>query len=197
MNNNETMKVCENGHCYQGDSCPYCPKVYDKETRLYPGAGSVNIPLCPHCGKPLRKRENINQQVPSDVIVSSVGNPHDGKIPWNYGWNGRCENCGQDYNIHIVQKLGGVDLGNKHTSVRVDSRSYLYSHTGNTSIVLSGVEIETFVEQRGDTTKQKIFLSTNELKYLLKVLSNSPILKQEDCDVDYNPYDSYKPGTTL
>lgn len=54
------------------------------------------------------------------------------------------------------------------------------------------MEIETFVEQRGDTTKQKIFLSTNELKYLLKVLSNSPILKQEDCDVDYNPYESIR-----
>lgn len=194
MNNNETLKHCPNGHFYEGEDCPYCPPHDDKKTRLYPTfARTENVPSCPHCGRPIRKIENID----IDRQIGSIGNCRDGRVPWNYGWNGRCENCGQDYNIHIVQKLGGVDLGNKHTSVRVDSRYYLYSHTGNTSIVLSGVEIETFVEQRGDTTKQKIFLSTNELKYLLKVLSNSPILKQEDCDVDYNPYDSYKPGTTF
>lgn len=183
MDNDSLLKQCENGHYYQGDHCPYCPKVYDKETRLYPRAGCVSIPLCSHCGKPLRKEEYIYHRI-GIMSVGSVGNSQDRKIPWNYGWNGRCDNCGHDYNINIGQKLGGVDLGNKHTSVRVDSRSYRYSYTDecDTSIVLSGVEIETFVEQRGDTTKQKIFLSTNELKYLLKVLSNSPILKQEDCD---------------
>lgn len=183
MNNNETMKVCENGHCYQGDSCPYCPKVYDKETRLYPGAGSVNIPLCPHCGKPLRKRENI---YPVGEKVGSVGNPYDGKIPWNYRWNGRCENCGHDFDISIRQNLGGFGLGDRHTSVKV--RTQRCNHitagfNGDSGLILSGVEIETYVEEHsGDRRIQRVFLSTNELKYLMKVLANSPILQQEDSE---------------
>lgn len=184
MNNNETMKVCGKGHYYQGDSCPYCPKLYDKETRLYPVAGSVNIPLCPHCGKPLRKRENINQPYIGQT-VGSVGNPGDGMIPWNYEWNGRCDNCGHEFNINMVQNIQCTDLGNKHTSVKIMEKSYMYHITAGaddvSGITLSGIEIESYVGgYAGDKEKQKIFLSTNELKYLLKVLSNSPILQQED-----------------
>ena len=118
MNNKKTMKVCPNGHYYEGEECPYCPKVYDKEIRLYPGAGSVNIPLCPYCGKPLRKRENINQPYIGQT-VGSVGNPGDGMIPWNYEWNGRSDNCGHEYNINMVQNIQCTDLGNKHTSVKI------------------------------------------------------------------------------
>lgn len=185
MNNNETMKVCENGHCYQGDSCPYCPKVYDKETRLYPGAGSVNIPLCPHCGKPLRKRENLCQ--PADVVIGSISDIRDAKMPWNNNWNGRCDSCGHDFNISMTQNISHIDLGNKNTSVKVSQRNYIYNITANqgelSGLCLSGVEIETYVGgYAGDKQKQKVFLSTSELKYLMKVLANSPILQQEDCE---------------
>ena len=122
MNPHETMKVCPNGHYYQGDHCPYCPTVYNNETKLYPQTGSNNIPICPHCGKPLRKREKINQPYIGQT-VGSVGNPGDGMIPWNYEWNGRCDNCGHEFNINMVQNIQCTDLGNKHTSVKIMEKS--------------------------------------------------------------------------
>ena len=187
MNNNKTMKVCPNGHYYQGEECPYCPPVYDKKTKLYPTfAMTENVPSCPHCGRPIRKIENLCQ--PANLMIGSVGNCDDGRIPWNYNWNGRCDNCGHDFNINMTQNIGYRDLGNKHTSVKVSYENHIYSITAGEGEVyglhLSGVEIETYVGGRtGGNHKQKVFLSTNELKYLLKVLANSPILKQDDCDL--------------
>lgn len=183
------MKVCEKGHYYDGDECPYCPiNTDDKRTIQYPlnRGGNSNIPTCSHCGKPIRKRVNLRHE--SGVVVGSVGNCHDGRVPWNYAWNGRCDYCGHDYNISIRQKLGNsFDLGDKHTFIRIAYKSYMYSCTGDISIDLSGVEVETFVKgHAGDKQKQKVFLSTNELKYLLKVLSNSPILQQEDSESEYD-----------
>lgn len=183
MNPHETMKVCPNGHYYQGDHCPYCPTVYNNETKLYPQTGSNNIPICPHCGKPIRKSLPINNGVGG--IYGSLGNCHDGIIPWNHEWNGTCEYCGYDYNIHMRQNIGGFELSDKQTSVKVATKSYLYSLTGDQSLILSGVEIESHVGgHTGDKQVQKIFLSTNELKCLLKVLSHSPILQQKDYEHD-------------
>ena len=85
------------------------------------------------------------------------------------------------------QNISGFELSDKQTSVKVATKSYLYSFTGDQSLILSGVEIESRVGGRtGDKQVQKIFLSTNELKCLLKVLSHSPILQQEDYEHDFN-----------
>lgn len=188
MSNNKTMKVCPNGHYYEGEECPYCPNLYgDDRTKVYPyhGEGNVNIPTCPHCGRPIRKRENLYQ--PAGVVIGSISDIRDAKMPWNYNWNGRCDSCGHDFNINMTQNIGYRDLGNKHTSVKVSYENHIYSITAGEGEVyglhLSGVEIETYVGGRtGGNHKQKVFLSTNELKYLLKVLANSPILQQEDCE---------------
>ena len=70
MNNNETLKHCPNGHYYEGEECPYCPNLYgDDRTKVYPypGEGNVNIPTCPHCGRPIRKRENLCQ--PAGIVI--------------------------------------------------------------------------------------------------------------------------------
>lgn len=188
MSNNKTMKVCPNGHYYEGEECPYCPNLYgDDRTKVYPypGEGNVNIPTCPHCGRPIRKRENLCQ--PAGVVIGSISDIRDAKMPWNYNWNGRCDSCGHDYNINMTQNISHLDLGNKHTSVKVSQRDYMYHITANwgelSGLCLSGVEIETYVGGcAGDKQKQKVFLSTSELKYLMKVLANSPILQQEDCE---------------
>ena len=83
------------------------------------------------------------------------------------------------------QNIGGFELSDKQTSVKVATKSYLYSLTGDQSLILSGVEIESHVGgHTGDKQVQKIFLSTNELKCLLKVLSHSPILQQKDYEHD-------------
>lgn len=179
MNPHETMKVCPNGHYYQGDHCPYCPTVYNDETRLYPQTGSNNIPICPHCGKPIRNMVNILGY--RSIVIGSVGNCYDQKVPWNYEWDGVCENCGYDYNITMMQNLRNEGLGNKHTYIKVTQKTYNYNM--DQWLVLSGVEIQSFFD--GDINgRQKIFLSTNELKQLLKVLKVSPILQQEDCDCE-------------
>ena len=191
MNNNKTMKVCPNGHYYEGEECPYCPPVYDKKTKLYPTfAMTENVPSCPHCGRPIRKIENID----IDRQIGSIGNCRDGRVPWNYKWNGKCDNCGHDFNINITQNISGFDLRDKQTSVKIANRTYPYSRTDSLGIYLSGVEIETYAGMSGCRQKQEIFLSTNELKYLLKVLGKSPILKQEDCEFDT---DSFTLGRTI
>lgn len=188
MNNNETLKHCPNGHYYEGEECPYCPKGDNGKTKVYPihpTSVDIDIPLCPHCGRPIRKRENLYQ--PAGVVIGSISDIRDAKMPWNYNWNGRCDSCGYDFNISMTQNISHLDLGNKHTSVKVSQRDYMYHITANwgklSGLCLSGVEIETYVGGcAGDKQKQKVFLSTSELKYLMKVLANSPILQQEDCE---------------
>lgn len=188
MNNNETLKHCPNGHYYEGEECPYCPKGDNGKTKVYPihpTSVDIDIPLCPHCGRPIRKRENLYQ--PAGVVIGSISDIRDAKMPWNNNWNGRCDSCGYDFNISMTQNISHLDLGNKHTSVKVSQRDYMYHITANwgelSGLCLSGVEIETYVGGcAGDKQKQKVFLSTSELKYLMKVLANSPILQQEDCE---------------
>lgn len=178
MNPHETMKVCPNGHYYQGDHCPYCPTIYDIERRLNKRI-DITTPLCSHCGKPIRNMISIPGN--RSIVIGSVGKCYDQKVPWNYEWNGVCENCGYDYNITMMQNLQNEGVGNKHTFIQVIQKTYNYNM--DQWLVLSGVEISSFFD--GDINGlQKIFLSTNELKQLFKVLKESPILQQEDCDCE-------------
>ena len=198
MSNN--YKQCPRGHYYEGDTCPYCPTQYypnsghTRPTRtdnpnqykstFYPSdtptstAAGTDIPLCPHCGRPVRR---FIPKPPKEVRISSINNMGDGVVPWNYEWDGRCENCGHDFNIVMRINMGSTGLDNKirETKIRVGAAGFLHHITCDLgewrSTVLSGVEIETNLNGR-----DKFFLSANELKYLMKVLQNSPILKQLD-----------------
>lgn len=188
------LKQCPQGHYYEGDTCPYCP------TQLFPDYGGrttdtlhtsvvppnreteiVNVPLCPHCRKPLRKHVPLP---PKGICVSSIDCLGDGVVPWNYGWDGRCENCGHDFNFVMRIDMGstGPDNRIRKTRVKVGAKSYLHHITCDwgdwRSTVLSGVEIETSCGS--GRVGEKFFLSANEVKHLIKVLKDSPILKQLD-----------------
>lgn len=198
------LKQCPRGHYYEGDICPYCPTQYypnsghTRPTRtanpnphkptFYPTdtptstTAGTDIPLCPHCGRPVRKYVPMPSK---EICISSINDMGDGIVPWNYEWDGKCENCGYDFNIVMRIDMGSTGIDNKirETRIKVNSKGFLHHITCNSyenmrSTVLSGVEIETrcgLGNERG-----KFFISANELKYLMKVLQNSPILKQLD-----------------
>lgn len=137
------------------------------------------IPICPHCGQPLRKAV----QKPHWPIVGSINNAYDGKVPWNYLWDGKCESCGYNHNISIGQSIPCIspepENKDKLTTVKVCSRKVMTFLDSAT--VLSGVEIETHL----DGEKKSLFLSTNELKFLMDLLKDSPIIQQLDWGEDY------------
>ena len=180
------MPHCPNGHYYEGDTCPYCPKEYasisdvglladkDMATKM------MSIPVCPKCGKPLRKGIPRPEH---GVAVSSLKDIRDHIIPWNYYWNGRCDNCGHDFSFSWNIDMGSTGPDNKirNTVVRIGVETFLHHITCEfddwASTVLSGVEIET---KCGFGQSEKIFLSVNELKYLMEILKDSPIMQQFD-----------------
>lgn len=180
-------KKCPNGHFYQGDTCPYCPTQYYSVNEVNPfdGVGDLQqhieelmtIPVCPHCGRSLRKGIPRPEHC---IVVSSLFDIRDRVVPWNYKWDGKCEHCGHDFNIamHINMGSTGPDNRERQTYVRVSAAGFnhhlLSLNPGEfgTNTVLSGVEI--------NNKDGRVFLSTNELKYLIKMLQNSPILKQFD-----------------
>ena len=199
-----TLKQCPRGHFYEGDTCPYCPTQYypnsghTRPTRtanpnphkptFYPTdtptstTAGTDIPLCPHCGRPVRKYVPMPSK---EVRISSINNMGDGIVPWNYEWDGKCENCGRDFNIVMRINMGSTGPDNKarETRIKVNSKGFLHHISCNSyedlrSTVLSGVEIETRCGLGNE--REKFFISTNELKYLMKELQNSPILKQLD-----------------
>ncbi|MDR1348840.1 MAG: hypothetical protein LBJ63_10550 [Prevotellaceae bacterium] len=173
------FKRCKNGHYYQGDACPYCPTQYgnsDARSIFYDAQETeINIPVCSHCGYLLRKEI----PKPKEGYVGSIqGDAYDGKVPWNYEWNGKCEHCGHDYNISMWSNIPTFEGNrNKMTTVKVSARGVMRSLTQPQIICVSGVEIESRMSGSG---VEKLFLSTNELKYLMEIFKNSPILKQLD-----------------
>lgn len=142
-----------------------------------------NGPYCPYCGQ--RVRNSIPH--PDWPIIGSIeGHAYDGKVPWNYKWDGRCENCGHDFSITIVQKINSP-YNDRQTLLKVSDR-HLQEKGDNGFLIpdafigLSGVEIE---QRNSIDGVQKIFISTNELKYLLNALINSPFIEQLDWSEDY------------
>lgn len=199
MSNN--YKQCPRGHYYKGDTCPYCPTRYYtvNEVNSFDGVGDLQqhiselmtIPICAHCGRPLRRGIPRPEH---GLVVSSLYDIRDRIIPWNYQWDGRCENCGHDYNIVMRINMGSTGPDNKirETKVKVGAGGFMHDITANfgegSVTVLSGVEIETKCDHGNS---EKLFLSANELKHLMKALHNSPILKQFDYyeeDYDKNKY---------
>lgn len=149
------FKKCPNGHYYEGDFCPHC------------GETAVNAPLCPHCGELVRKRIH--------GYPYRIRSIEGGAKPWNYEWNGRCESCGFDFTITMRQKMSSSDE-DRYTEVRVASET---AESGYVDVFmgLSGVEIE---QRNSIDGVKKTFISTNELKYLMSALKDSPILEQID-----------------
>ena len=191
------FKKCSNGHYYVGDVCPYCKTNYlnGRWREVYPihNPGRMEsshrevvedyIPRCPHCGKPVRK----SIPCPNWPIVGSIeGGVYDKKVPWNYKWNGFCENCGHDYSISMTQMIDSP-YNDRQTVLRTSDRRL--QSKGRDGLVLfdafiglSGVEIEQYDD---DGNFQKMFISTNELKFLINALKDSPLLEQSDWREDY------------
>lgn len=180
-------KQCPNGHFYEGDACPYCKtRLYpDEDTPrnhtltgdpdcFYPSKIIVNMPTCPHCGKHIRK----DVPLPTLIDIGSIeGDATDGKIPWNYDWNGKCDNCGHDFSISMTQRIhSNSPKYDRKTTLRTSWRRVFYG-SADQYVGLSGFEIEQY---NGTDGSGKIFISTNELKYIIKALKNSPLLEQLD-----------------
>ena len=184
----DNYKQCPRGHYYKGDTCPYCPTQYYSvnEVNSFDDVGNLQqhiselmtISICAHCGRPLRKGIPRPEH---GLVVSSLYDIRDRIIPWNYQWDVKCENCGHDFNIVMHIDMGSTGLDNRVRETKVKVSSVGFPHRTITadlgemrSTELSGVEIETKCD-RGPS--EKLFLSANELKHLMKVLQNSPILK--------------------
>ena len=154
--------------------------IYDTYDDLCPPpswlAHEANIPRCPRCGGPIRKRI---PDVKWPIIGSVQGGAYDHKVPWNYQWNGVCENCGHDFNIKMAQNLEQEGIS-RLTTLKVSGKSvptrFRDAHVG-----FSGVEIE----QNTNDGTTKMFISTNELRFMIHTLKNSPILEQWDWKEDY------------
>ena len=171
-------KKCPNGHYYTEDKCPYCPVDYSSVTEIniieregVASRMSTIIPICKHCGRPLRKGI---PRPPQGTIISSIQDIHDRIVPWNYKWDDKCEHCGYDYNIML--KTQGAGCRDRVTSIWVKEELYdnydVCDASCNHKTGLSGVRIS--------TDKGGLFLSVKELRQLINVLSNSPILEQFD-----------------
>lgn len=52
----------------------------------------LDAPDCPHCSKPLRAAD-----APREAMYDGIAN-----LPWNSGWDGRCESCGHVFEVEFV-----------------------------------------------------------------------------------------------
>lgn len=160
-NTMKDIKQCPKGHYFEGDNCPYC------------GEKVENAPLCPHCGELVRKRIH--------GYPYRIRSIEGGAKPWNYMWNGKCENCGHDFSITMTQRMDSSH-NDRQTIVRVSKRQVqAMSEEGyilyDAFIGLSGFEIE---QRNSIDGVKKTFISTNELKFLINALNKSPLLEQLD-----------------
>ena len=189
-------KQCPNGHYYPDDFdyCPYCPIQFStKERHQYRNdytrsAKMTAVPMCKFCGRPLRGRI---PHPPHGIVVSSLNDISDHIVPWNYQWDGKCEHCGHDYNLTMGLNMSSYgDNCAKRTTVKVSSRGYSHNLVHDLdcacddfspSTILSGVEIHTKTSDQDE----KIFISANELRYIINALENSPVIQQFDYKEEY------------
>jgi hypothetical protein len=138
-------------------------------------------PKCSNCGKNVRK-DNYKPKI--DFLMC---NP-----PWNSGWDGVCENCNYDYNFKFVQNVTSQSGDyyfkiSRESNLVLSRRDFLDSLDSFT--VLSGIELTisdiTKIPNAKDIIEtNSIFISTNELKFIISILNDSPLLKQYDWDGD-------------
>ncbi len=64
-------------------ACPYC------------GAARL-APPCPECGKPVTQARNKRAYYHSE----------NGRYPWHYAWDGRCQNCGLEFAARVSLSTG-------------------------------------------------------------------------------------------
>lgn len=201
------FKQCPNGHYYEGDFCPYCTPTRPMEedhgpyecihckacSEEYNGGKcpycgeqlkSVSnqipswwfsdltriIPICKHCGHRLRRTVP-----PSEGVVSYIHSWQEKIAPWNYKWDGKCEYCGHDYRVQM--ELNVDDMQKKQTEVYADMKMVLTPPFVDEFTCLSGVTIRTAI---GGQPSGEVFLSANELRYLMDSLKESPLMEQYD-----------------
>ena len=134
------------------------------------------IPVCKHCGHRIRKS-----------ISASITQDYNNMVsPWNHEWNGKCEFCGHDYSIHMGMPV--FFSQKKKTSVKADSRIIGEPDNIDQYRILSGVTIKTTIGNEAEENCEhgEVFLSANELKGLIEILKDSPLLEQ--FDYDYSAY---------
>ncbi len=140
---------------------------------------SLTPPLCLKCNLPVRKHDFI----PEDRFTKGISNP-----PWNSGWQGICENCNHSYNFSSSQLVSAELFKIERRSlVKLAHKDYMDSL--DSFVILSGVEISiseiiNYSGKENQITNSNIFISTNELNFILKSLKNSPLLDQYDWDAD-------------
>lgn len=134
------------------------------------------LPLCENCHKPVRTENYI----PVNNFSRGICYP-----PWNSGWKGQCEHCNYDYNISLRQIVSNGSWPiERRTLIKSNTKKYMDSM--DSFVILSGVEVsvsEISGFEKSVSTKE-LFISTNELKYILQKLKASPLLEQYDWDAD-------------
>lgn len=206
------LKKCPNGHFYKGNACPYCVTDFMWHRDSGPPykcancgecSAEYNEGKCPYCGSRLQSLgfaypswfpsdlttivpvckqcgHRIRRTVPSsNGLVSYVLDSSEKVTPWNYKWDGKCEFCGFDYNVHTKVKIEEGQY--KVTSVCIDTCGVVDEGTCDQLTVFSGVTIRTSI---GGKNQGEVFLSANEVKYLLDAIKESPLLEQFDYHFD-------------
>lgn len=137
------------------------------------------VPTCSECHQPIRKQGSKREQ----HIPGAFANP-----PWNAGWGGVCEHCGKDYCLSFTNSLRGqgrleIESG-RNISVQIKSEGYRYFI--DELVALAGVEItiNTFGPYLSDK-REKLFISIQELKEIMRLLQNSPVMEQYDWGEDW------------
>lgn len=201
------IKKCPNGHFYQGNHCPYCAPIRPMAENHGPfecpqcGACSeeYNGGKCPYCGERLRSLGNTMSTLspseftrivpvckqcghrlrrtipPSDGMVSYIHSWPEEVSPWNYKWDGKCEYCGHDYNVQMEMNIDNKQK--KQTKAFADMMNVVIPPFCGEYTCLSGVTIQTTI---GGQPSGEVFLSANELQYLMESLKESPLMKQYD-----------------
>ena len=136
----------------------------------------LSPPFCENCNKSVRKDNYI--------AVNNFGRCLT-NTPWNSGWKGQCEHCNYDYNISLRQMVSNhMWPVERRTDIKISNKNYMDSV--DSFMILSGVEIiisETFGGEK-KISKTELFISTNELKYIIQKIKSSPLLEQFDWDAD-------------
>ncbi len=165
---------------YNGGVCPYCGEqlqsLHDQAIEWPYGSHPEVMPICSHCGHRLRKSIPPSQDLVYDIDEKPC--PDADPSLWNYQWNGKCEYCGHDYSVHMGLNID--DLHKKQTVVFADTCRVQDKERFDQLTCLSGVTIRTVIDGQ---PSQEVFLSTNELNYLMKALNDSPLMKQHDYNI--------------
>lgn len=129
---------------------------YEKNERFSPPYGypkGQEAPLYAACHHPVRMPGFERKQ----HIPGAFANP-----PWNAGWGGVCEHCGEVYNLDFTQSLRGrigreIETG-RNISVQIKSEGCSFFIVELVSVVGVEISINTFGPYFTNKT-EKLFVS--------------------------------------